>query len=77
MNRLSMRLAKHDERIDRLLDEFEEARMMAVAMGNPSAMVSATLGKAKILGLDKNVLDVNHNFDPSKLKPLADLFDGD
>jgi hypothetical protein len=34
-----------------LVGELEEARQVALEEGNPSAMVSATMGKAKFLGL--------------------------
>ena len=37
--------------IDKVVDELEEARQVAKQSGNASAMVSATLGKAKVLGL--------------------------
>jgi hypothetical protein len=39
--------------IDDLMAELEEARKIAKDAQNPSAMVTATMGKAKILGLDK------------------------
>ncbi len=35
------------------MDEFEEARQLAQAEKNPSAMVAATTGKVKLFGLDK------------------------
>ena len=37
--------------LDSVVDELEEARQIAKQLGNASAMVSATLGKAKVLGL--------------------------
>ena len=37
--------------IDNVVDELEEARQTAKQSGNAAAMVSATLGKAKVLGL--------------------------
>ena len=37
--------------IDNVVDELEEARQIAKQSGNAAAMVSATLGKAKVLGL--------------------------
>lgn len=42
-----------------LLTELEEARQAALGAENPqsSAAVAATMGKAKILGLDKQVID--------------------
>lgn len=42
-----------------LLEELEEARQAALGAENPqsSAAVAATMGKAKILGMDKQVID--------------------
>lgn len=34
-------------------DEYEEARLLAIASGNPSAAVSAVAGKVKLFGLDR------------------------
>ena len=52
--------------IDNVVDELEEARQIAKQSGNAAAMVSATLGKAKVLGLvvDKQETKaqvLNHN----------------
>lgn len=55
--------AQHQERhnvtVDSLLAELEEARTTAQTSEKPqsAAMVSATMGKARILGLDKQVLE--------------------
>ena len=53
--------AKHAERhaitVDSLLNELEEARTMAKEKENPNAMTQATMGKAKLLGLDKQVIE--------------------
>ena len=38
---------------DDLLNELEEARHLALIAKQPSAMISATMGKAKLLGFDK------------------------
>lgn len=35
------------------IDEYEEARLLAFRVGNPSAAVAATNGKVKLFGLDK------------------------
>ncbi len=43
--------------IDDLMTEIEDARMIAKALGQASAMVSATMSKAKLLGLDKGIND--------------------
>lgn len=50
--------ARHNITVDDLLDELEEARQMAKDNGNSSAMVTATMGKAKLLGLDKQIIDL-------------------
>jgi hypothetical protein len=35
------------------MDEFEEARKLALSVENPAAMVAATNGKVKLFGLDR------------------------
>lgn len=44
---------RHRITLDSLLDELETARQAALSTGAPSAMVAATMAKAKLLGLDK------------------------
>lgn len=39
--------------IDDLMNELDDARLIAKANGQASAMVTATMSKAKLLGLDK------------------------
>ena len=39
--------------IDDLMTELDDARLTAKANGQASAMVAATMSKAKLLGLDK------------------------
>jgi len=57
--------AEHKERhnitVDDLIAELEEARQIAKdpAKPQPAAMVSATMGKAKILGFDKQVVELS------------------
>ena len=55
--RISELQAEHKERhnltVDDLIDELEEARQLGKESENASAMVSATMGKAKLLGFDK------------------------
>lgn len=53
--------------IDKVVDELEEARQVAKQSGNASAMVSATLGKAKVLGLDSGLVKENT---PSKAEKI-------
>ena len=48
---------RHNVTVDSLLAELEDARQLALAADNPSVMVSATMGKAKITGLDKKVIE--------------------
>lgn len=50
---------RHKITVDDLLAELEEARQVALGQSNPqtSAAVAATMGKAKLLGLDKQILE--------------------
>ena len=41
--------------IDDLIAELDEARHIAKENGNPTAMISATMSKAKIYGLDNGI----------------------
>lgn len=63
--------AEHRERhkltVDDLLDELEVAREKALERGQLSVAVSATMGKAKLLGLDKQVID--HTSSDGSLRP--------
>lgn len=54
---------RHNITVDSLLLELEEARRVARdgEKQQPAAMVSATMGKAKLLGLDKNIVDITTN----------------
>lgn len=45
--------------IDDLMNELDDARLTARAKGQASAMVAATMSKAKLLGLDKGVTDAD------------------
>lgn len=45
--------------IDDLMTELDDARLTAKENGQASAMVAATMSKAKLLGLDKGVTDDN------------------
>lgn len=53
-------MQRHNVTVDSLLFELEEARKAALSAETPqsSAAVSATMGKAKLCGLDKQVLDL-------------------
>ncbi|APA83248.1 terminase small subunit [Francisella tularensis] len=50
---------RHNITVDSLLDELEEARITSLSSKIPqtSSAVSATMGKAKLLGLDKQIID--------------------
>lgn len=50
---------RHNVTVDSLLAELEEARQAALSAETPqsSAAVSATMGKAKLVGLDKQIVD--------------------
>lgn len=50
--------------IDDLMTELDDARLTAKANGQASAMVAATMSKAKLLGLDKG------NNDTSEVQPV-------
>ncbi|MFA9500874.1 terminase small subunit [Mannheimia sp. E30BD] len=71
--------AEHAERhkltVDDLLKELEEARILAREKENPNAMTQATMGKAKLLGLDKQVID--HTSSDDSLKPQIHLTEGE
>ncbi len=44
---------KHETTVDSLLQELEEARSLAHEQKQTSSMVSATMGKGKLMGFDK------------------------
>lgn len=46
---------RHAVTVDSLVDELEDARQLAKRNGTASAMVSATMGKAKLLGIEKQL----------------------
>ena len=53
-------MERHEITVDTLLAELEVARKKALAAETPqiSAAVSATMGKAKLLGLDKKIVEL-------------------
>lgn len=53
--------------IDDLMTELEDARLIAKENGQASAMVSASMSKAKILGLDQGDSDKNSEVQPVKI----------
>lgn len=59
IEKLRVEVAKRNEiTCDSLVDELEEARLLAKNSSQISVMVSATMGKAKICGLEKQVVDM-------------------
>lgn len=48
---------RHRVTVDSLMEELEEARQLALATDAPAPAVSATMGKAKLAGLDKQIID--------------------
>ena len=52
-----------------LLDELEEARLIAMQRGAAGAAVQATMGKAKLLGKDKQILELT----ASDNKPIINI----
>ena len=70
---------RHDITVDSLIIELEEARQAALGAETPqsSAAVAATMGKAKLTGLDKNVLELKGGVSFNLNKTLSELFDDD
>lgn len=62
---------KHEVTVDSLLQELEEARAIALTCETPqsSAAISATMGKAKLCGLDKQIID--HTSSDGSMSPKA------
>lgn len=50
-------IVKHNITIESLLAELEEARQMAFATGKAAPAVAASMGKAKLVGLDRQIID--------------------
>lgn len=48
-------MQRHKITVDDLLAELDEARAIGKESGKAAPMVAATMGKAKLLGLDKQV----------------------
>lgn len=61
--------------LDQILDEIEQARQVAIEQNKPSAMIQATMCKAKLLGLDKgDTLTIKHNEPPVfNIQPVRTL----
>ena len=59
--------------VEDLLKELEEARQLAIQTEAPAPAVSATMGKAKLLGLDKQVID--HQSSDGSMSPKGKSLD--
>lgn len=68
---------QHDITIESLLQELEEARTVALTCETPqtSAAVSATMGKAKLTGLDKQVIELRGSM-MIETRSIASIFEG-
>lgn len=70
---------RHNVTVDSLLAELEEARQKALSAETPqsSAAVAATMGKAKLTGLDKQIVEMRGSIGLNLNKSLTELFDDD
>ncbi|EBF9169640.1 terminase small subunit [Salmonella enterica] len=64
---------RHNVTVDSLLAELEEARQKALSTETPqsSAAVAATMGKAKLVGLDKQIIDHTSSDGTMATKPTT------
>lgn len=64
---------RHNVTVDSLLAELEEARQKALNAETPqsSAAVAATMGKAKLVGLDKQIIDHTSSDGTMTTKPTV------
>ena len=64
---------RHAVTVDSLVNELEEARLAALGAENPqsAAAVAATMGKAKLMGLDKQIFDLKSS--DGSMTPRATL----
>ena len=67
--------SRHEITVDSLVNELEEARLAALGAENPqsAAAVAATMGKAKILGMDKQILDLKSSDGSMSPNPTIDV----
>lgn len=70
---------RHNVTVDSLLAELEEARQKALSAETPqsSAAVAATMGKAKLTGLDKQIVEMRGAIGLNLNKSLTELFEDD
>lgn len=62
---------RHDVTVDSLTKELDEAREMARQLMDPKAMITATMGKAKIHGKDKQIIE--HQGDIKNMQPVINM----
>ncbi|EAR0212180.1 terminase small subunit [Salmonella enterica] len=64
---------RHNVTVDSLLAELEESRQKALSAETPqsSAAVAATMGKAKLVGLDKQIIDHTSSDGTMATKPTT------
>lgn len=71
---------RHKITVDTLLAELEEARQLALSTDAPAPAVSATMGKAKLLGMDKQIIDHTSSDGsmgaPTRIEIVAGPMDG-
>ena len=67
---------EHRVTADSLMLELEEARVIALGLESPqtSAAISATMGKAKLAGLDKQLVDVTSSDGSMSPKGFNDFY---
>jgi phage terminase small subunit len=65
---------RHNISVDSLIKELEEARQIALSAITPQtgAAVTATMGKAKLTGLDKQIIEISGEI--STRKVLSDFY---
>lgn len=67
-------MQRHAITVDDLLAELEEARQLAISTEAPAPAVSATMGKAKLLGLDKQVVDHQSSDGSMSPKTFSEMY---
>ena len=65
-------IERHRVTVDSLMLELEEARKLALSTDAPAPAVSATMGKAKLAGLDKQIIDLKSSDGSMSPQPTQD-----
>jgi hypothetical protein len=68
-------LKKADITVDRILNEYEEARLLAVEQGKPEAMLSASEKKAKLVGLLVDRREVGNAGEFEQLTDIGEILE--